>query len=350
MAAAKYLRRRVAVVVVLVLVIGAAVAYFNRAQLRGVYDQVLGRDFVGPGTGSVLLVINSGESGVGVAADLAKLGVVKHSDVVYRLIVGEGTVFYPGTYQLKKGMSSQQALDAIKDPMNLQVDRVTIKEGLRIGTVLKQLAAATGMPLAKFQTAAADLAGIGVPSSEPSAEGYLFPATYSFDPGLTAHQILKQMVDRCYEELDKYGVAVADRHRVLTLASIIQKEARQTGDFYKVSRVFTNRLKIGMNLQSDATVSYGSGGTTVTTTAAERAAANGYNTYLHPGLPVGPISGPGGLAIDAALHPADGTWLYFVAVNLKTGETVFSTTLAEHQAAVAQWQAWMRANPGWNGN
>jgi UPF0755 protein len=144
-------------------------------------------------------------------------------------------------------------------------------------------------------------------------------------------------------------VANADRHKVLTLASIIQKEAAIAEDFYKVSRVFTNRLDIGMHLQSDATVSYGTGGTTVTTTDAERSDPNGYNTYRYPGLPIGPISAPGSRAIDAALNPSKGSWLYFCAVNLKTGETVFSTTYAEHQIAVAQWQAWMRANPGWNG-
>jgi UPF0755 protein len=104
-----------------------------------------------------------------------------------------------------------------------------------------------------------------------------------------------------------------------------------------------------MHLQSDATVSYGSGGTTVTTTDAERADGNLYNTYVHAGLPVGPIGAPGETAIDAALHPADGTWLYFCAINLKTGETVFSTTLAEHGRAVKKWQQWMRENPGWNG-
>jgi len=346
----KFLRRRLAVLAMIVVIVLAGIGYANRAQLRGVYDQVLGRDFSGPGTGNVTLVITTGESGLGVASDLAKLGVVKNADVVYRLLVGEGTIFYPGSYQLKRGMSSQQALDAIKNPANLVVDRVTIKEGLRLGTVLQQLATATGKPLSAFQAAASDLAGLGIPTSAPNADGYLFPATYSFDPGLTAKQILKQMVDRAYQELDRFGVAVADRHKVLTLASIIQKEARQTQDFYKVSRVFTNRLNIGMKLQSDATVSYGSGGTTVTTTAAERSNGNGYNTYVHTGLPIGPIGGPGALAIDAALHPVAGSWLYFVAVNLKTGETVFSTTAAEHAAAVAQWQAWMRANPGWNGN
>jgi UPF0755 protein len=97
-----------------------------------------------------------------------------------------------------------------------------------------------------------------------------------------------------------------------------------------------------MRLQSDATVAYGTGHTDrVTTTGAERADAdNPYNTYAHDGLPVGPIGLPGDDAIDSALHPADGPWLYFVAVNLKTGETVFSTTEAEHEAAVKQWQSW----------
>ncbi|MFM7030015.1 MAG: endolytic transglycosylase MltG [Micrococcales bacterium] len=347
----KYLRRRIAVVVVLLLVAGLGVAgYANRGRLHSIYDQVLGRDYAGPGTGSVTLVINSGESGLAVASDLQKLGVVKNADIFYRLIVSENVVFYPGSYQLKLQMSSQGAIDAIRDPNSLIVTRVTIKEGLRIGTVLKQLATATGKPLSDFTSAASDLAALGVPASEPSAEGYLFPATYSFDPGLSAKDILKQMVDRTFQELDHYGVATADRHKVLTLASIIQKEARQTPDFYKVSRVFQNRIAIGMPLQSDATVSYGSGGTTVTTTDAERADPNGYNTYVHKGLPIGPIGGAGSLAIDAALHPATGSWLYFCAINLKTGETVFSTTIAEHEAAVKKFQAWIQANPGWNGN
>lgn len=347
----KFVRRRIALVVVVLIIATLGIAgYANRGRLHSVYDQLLGRDYAGPGSGSVTLVITSGESGLAVASDLQKLDVVKNADIFYRLIVSENVVFYPGSYTLKKQMSSQGAIDAIRDPNSLIVTKVTIKEGLRIGTVLKQLAAATGKSLDSFTAAAADLSALGVPTGEPSAEGYLFPATYSFGPSLSAAEILKQMVDRTYQELDHYGVAVGDRHKVLTLASIIQKEARQTPDFYKVSRVFQNRLDIGMPLQSDATVSYGSGGTTVTTTDAERANPNGYNTYVHTGLPIGPIGGAGSLAIDAALHPVAGSWLYFCAINLKTGETVFSTTIAEHAAAVAKFQAWIQANPGWNGN
>jgi UPF0755 protein len=102
-----------------------------------------------------------------------------------------------------------------------------------------------------------------------------------------------------------------------------------------------------MHLQSDATVSYGVGGNTVSTSKADRSNPNGYNTYLYPGLPIGPISAPGSVAIDAALNPADGKWFYFCTINLETGETVFSETYAQHQVAVEQWLAWMRENPGY---
>jgi UPF0755 protein len=345
-----YKRRRRLVAVAILLIIAAIFGYSNRAAVRSAWDIFMGRDYTGNGTGLATLVIKPGESGLAVASDLEKLGVVKNADVVYRLIVSEGTVFYPGTYQMNVQMSSPAALRLLADPKARIVDHVTIKEGLRIGNVLKQLSEATGKPLSEFQSAASDLGALGIPTSAPNADGYLFPATYDFNPDDSAQAILKQMVDRAYQELDHFGVAVADRHRVLTLASIIQKEARQSADFYKVSRVFANRLKIGMKLQSDATVSYGSGGTTVSTTNAERANPNGYNTYVHDGLPIGPIGGPGSLAIDAALHPAAGSWLYFCAINLKTGETVFSTTAAEHAVAVAKWRAWMAAYPGWNGN
>jgi UPF0755 protein len=132
------------------------------------------------------------------------------------------------------------------------------------------------------------------------------------------------------------------------MAALVQKEARLQADFYKAARVFQNRIDQGMLLQSDATVSYGVGGSTVSTSAAERADANRYNTYRYLGLPIGPIGAPGSIAIDAALNPAQGDWLFFCTVNLKTGETVFSETYADHQKAVRQWLAWMRENPGYD--
>ena len=334
------------IALILVVVIGVLGLTF-RSQVRAGFEALIGSDFSGPGSGSVELTIAKGDSGELVARELVKLGVVKNFNFTYKEMIRRNQGFFPGTFQLLKQMKTSDALDRLEDSKFLVVSHVTIREGLRVGQVFKALSSATGLPVKDFE--AVTLRELGLPRSLPSLEGYLFPATYDFGTKVSAREILKTMVDRMSEELSAFGVSAANRHKVLTLASIIQKEARLSEDFFKVSRVFTNRLEIGMHLQSDATVSYGSGGTTVTTTDAERSDPNGYNTYVHAGLPIGPISAPGSKAIDAALHPASGSWLYFCAVNLATGETVFSTTMAEHERAVAQWRAWMRENPGWNG-
>ena len=339
----------IAIILAVVLVVGGVSAYSFRGQLRAALDSISGVDYQGAGSGSVNLVISAGDTGEQVASNLVKLGVTKDFTFTYKRIIARNPIFIPGTFVLRKHMSANAALDLIADPASKLVTRVTIKEGLRIGTVLKQLAKASGISVSEFESAVSDPTVYGLPATLPNLDGYLFPATYELDPGMKAADIIRAMVNRMSTELKKFGVSDSDRHKVLTMASIIQKEARLTPDFYKVSRVFYNRIDQGMHLQSDATVSYGSGGNTVTTTDAERADGNGYNTYVHAGLPIGPIGAPGATAIDAALHPASGSWLYFCAVNLKTGETVFSTSYAEHGRAVKQWQQWMRDNPGWNG-
>lgn len=342
-------RKIVAIVIAALLLVGGVGAYVFPAQLRGAFNMISGVDYVGMGTGSVKLAINSGDTGEQVAQNLVKLGVTKNFSFTYKRIIARNPKFVPGTFALHKEMSVDEALDLIADPASKAVVRVTVKEGLRISNVLKVLSEASGISIDKFESAVSDPTLYGLPKSLPNMDGYLFPATYEIDPGSKATSIIRVMVQRMNTELKKYGVTDENRHKILTMASIIQKEARQTADFYKVSRVFSNRMKQGMNLQSDATVSYGSGGNTVTTTDSERASENGYNTYVHAGLPIGPIAAPGSVAIDAALHPAEGSWIYFCAVNLKTGETVFSTTYAQHAKAVKQWQQWMRDNPGWNG-
>lgn len=343
----KYGRRRLSILITIALVIVGVVGFANRSAIRSGFDQLLGNDYAGDGYSSVLVEINPGDTGESIANDLVDMGVVKNFRTIYKLILAQDPKFYPGTYKLRLHMSSQAALAALLDPKASVTNRILIKEGLRANLILDKLAAQTGLPRSDFSAAAKDRAAIGLPADAVSIEGYLFPATYTFAPNANAVSILKTMISRMQDELDKFGVKDADRNRVLTLASIIQKEARQEPDFYKVSRVFTNRIKVGMHLQSDATVSYGANSNTVNTTGAQRADNNGFNTYVHAGLPIGPISSPGATAIDAALHPADGTWLFFCAINLETGETVFSTTLAEHEKAVALWRAWMKEHPGY---
>jgi UPF0755 protein len=338
--------------VVVVLGLAAGAAGFVWANYETQVRKVLGwelppPDYVGEGTGEATIVIASGDTGVEVTNSLLDAGVIKDFDTFYSLLLVQKpqVQFFPGYYVLAEKMSSQAALAAIQDPKNRVEHTALIPEGKSIDQVFDILSTATDIPVSDFEEAAKDPTSYGVSKKAPSLEGYLFPATYKFDPGVDARSVLTTLVDRTFEALDAAGVAPDDRHRVLTLAALIQREAgRDTKDFYKVSRVFTNRLEQGWHLESDATVSYGTGRThTVWTTSAERAdASNKYNTYANPGLPIGPIGAAGDLAIDAALHPADGPWFYFVPVNLDTGETVFSVTLAQHNAAVQRLQEWCR--------
>jgi len=308
-------------------------------------------DYKGDGTGEVMFTIKSGDDGSTIANNLAKAGVVKTYEAFYSLLLRQKSdpEFQPGVFKLAKKMSAASALAALQDPASRVENTAVIPEGTAEKDILQTVADAAKIPLADLQAAAANPQAYGVPAEAKSLEGFLFPATYTFAPGTTAQQAIKTMVDRMFQALDQAGVAPENWWNTIVLASIVQREAGLKDDYPKVARVFLNRIAQGWDLQSDATVAYGTGHTDrVTTTDAEREDANNpYNTYVHPGLPVGPISNPGDLAINAVQHPADGTWMYFVTWNLQTGETIFSTTQAEHEAAVEKWQQWMKDNPGY---
>lgn len=343
------------VLLCLVLVLGGAstALWVNFApQIQKVLGIEPPNDYTGGGTGRVVITIENGQIGGDVAKTLADKGVTKTATAFYKLLLLQSppVTFHPGSYALKSHMSAKAALAALLDPASKVSTQVTLPEGITVKGVIAKLARlsdSTGVSQAQLEAAAADYKSFGLPAEAPSLEGYLFPATYSIEPGQSAHQILQVFVTEMFKRLDAAGVAVPDRHRVLTLAALTQKEGGPASDFVKVARVWENRLQQKMNLQSDATVAYGAGSTTINTTAAQRAdKSNPYNTYANPGLPIGPISNPGDAAITATMHPADGPWLYFVVVNCSTGETTFSTTFAEHQAAIAQLGAWLKANPG----
>ncbi|MFM6968635.1 MAG: endolytic transglycosylase MltG [Microbacteriaceae bacterium] len=306
-------------------------------------------DFAGEGTEpTVLVTIKEGDYGDAVASKLVKAGVTKSFDAVYELLLKDSSiVFTPGTYELNTGMSAQSALDVISDAKNRLVWKVTIPEGLIIDNVVARLVKATGIAKADFDEVITDTASFRLPEGVTTIEGYLFPATYEFEYGSTAREIIATMVTTMDGHLNDLGVLDADKHAILTMASVVQREAGSNPiDFGKVARVFYNRLDDGWKLQSDATVTYGTGNfDSVWTTDAERAdASNLYNTYVHPGLPIGPIGAPGLVALEAAVRPPQGPWFYFVPVNLKTGETQFSVTADEHAAGVRKLKAWCEAS------
>lgn len=355
-------RRRlwIPVVVVILVIVGlvagtSGYVWLNyEEQVRKVFGWELPpEDYVGQGAGEASLVIESGDDGYLITQKLVDADIIKGFDAFYQLLLAADppVPFYPGYYVLSKQMSAQAALDALQDPANRVENVALIHEGRSIDQAFEILSAATEIPLAEFEAAAGDRSIYGVPEEAPSLEGYLFPATYRFDPGVDAEGVIRTLVNRTFESLDRQGVAPEDRHRVLTIASLIQREAgRNSEDFFKVSRVVQNRLDQGMLLQFDSTSHYGyawahgqrlDGG--VFTNREELDDPNPYNTYVHTGLPIGPIGAAGDLAIDAAVNPVEGPWVYFVAVNLDTGETKFSVTLSEHNAAVREMQQWCRA-------
>jgi UPF0755 protein len=302
-------------------------------QVREALGWEIPNDYAGTGNGTEVIV-TVGTDDIG-------------EDVARELHQAEVTMSFDGAFRLQMEMSAASAVAAITDPANQVVNQVLITEGMSYASALVQIAAATEIPLEDLQAAADDYTSFGIPADSPGIEGWMFPATYTFDPGITAQQAIQTTVDKMFEVLDANGVAPEDRLTILKMAALVQRESGPNPDDpAKIARVFYNRLDIGMNLESDATVAYGTGNLdTVWTTAAERENPdNLYSTYVHPGLPYGPIGLPGEAAIKAAIAPADGPWLFFVPINLQTGETVFSETASQHEAAAQQLYAWCRAS------
>lgn len=304
-------------------------------------------DYTGSGNGEpVTVVISQGDIGEDVARTLVRDGVTKTFDAFYDLLLADPDIaFEPGNYALQGRMSAAAALATLQDPASRVLNTVQIPEGSNAANAFAQLSAATGLPVADFEAAAADFRALGVPDPAPSIEGFIFPATYTFEPGVTARDALQRTVTEMISRLDDAGVPPERRFDVVRMASIVQRESGPNlEDMGKIARVFQNRLDQGINLESDATVAFGTGNyESVFTTDAERAdASNPYNTYANPGLPVGPIGLPREAAIQAAVNPTPGDWLFFVTVNLATGETQFSTTADEHLAGVEKLQAWCR--------
>jgi UPF0755 protein len=344
-------RRRTAASMVVALLVVAGIAAAAFFAVRPLYRSFMAPppDYPGPGTGSVVVKIEAGSTGADIARDLAAAGVVKDAGTyvdVSREDSRSASV-QAGTYRLKKEMSSAGALAALLDPKSKILARVTIPEGARVAQIVKILVDRGKFDPAKVNAALKNPAALGLPASaRNNPEGYLFASTYDIEPDTQPADVLTAMVTRTREVLTTNNVPEARWHEVLTKASIVQAEGGAAENFGKVARVLDNRLgrKPPMKLQLDSTVSYATGRFGITTTAKDRANPSPYNTYVHPGLPAGPIDNPSEDAIAAVLAPEPGPWLFFVTVDPDTGETKFATTPAEHAANVAQFQAWLRAH------
>ncbi len=261
--------------------------------------------------------------------------------VLLGLVRGSARRLQAGEYEVERGTSTLGVLRLLETG-RVRQHAVLHREGASVaelGRELEALRLARATDVVRLAHDPAFVRGLGVEG--PSLEGYLFPDTYQFVRGMSAEEILARMVQRLRSKLDPYLVARARArglsvHQLLTLASIIEREAVARAEMGLISAVFWNRLTLDMPLQADPTVQYAVGKERRALTRADLQIDHPFNTYRHQGLPPGPIASPGLQAIEAALEPASVKYLYFVAMDDR--RHYFSTTVAQHNAAVARYR------------
>ncbi len=295
-----------------------------------------------PPSGTTLL-IQRGDSFASIARRLALSGVVA-GDRSLRLLArwrGDAGRVQAGEYAFSDPATPGAVLDRLVAG-DVVTTTVTIPEGWTLREIAARLhekGLADRSEILRLAGDAEFLHTLDIPAA--SLEGYLFPETYRLAAGTPARHILTMMVDQFRRRLTPEMVSAAkeqglDVHQLVTLASIIQKEAGSEAEMPLIAAVFRNRLRRHMPLQADPTVIYGIADFDGNLTRADLEKKTPYNTYRIAGLPPGPIASPGTAALEAAAHPAAVDYLYFVARG--DGSHVFSATLAEHNRAVRRYQ------------
>jgi UPF0755 protein len=347
-------RAAFAVVLSLVVLLGGGWFVFSKAQAAWL-DYRTAEDYIGEGVAAVVVTIPKGASSSDIADILVSADVVKSAKAFNRAAAANANTksIQAGKYNLKTQLPAATALNMLLDKSNLVRNWMTLKEGKRIEKQAAVMAKASGIAESKFTAAYKNWKKLGLPSwAKNGLEGFLFPDTYELPDEPTAESVIKvatKQFGTVADDLDIVNAAEGVNltpYQVVVMASIIEKEAGTNDeDRAKIARVFYNRLKKGMKLQSDATVAYANNITgRVFTTSAERAKDSRWNTYYYTGLPKGPITSPSKKSLQAALNPAQGNWLYFTVVNLDTGETLFTNSAATQTANAQKLQEWCLAS------
>ncbi|KAA1423271.1 endolytic transglycosylase MltG [Mumia zhuanghuii] len=332
---------------ILLIIAAVCVAgYLGLSKVVGLANDFFGgpEDYPGPGTGSVVVEVSKGDTVAGIGRELKAQDVVASVDAFLSAAAGAPEInqVQPGFYELKTQMAADDAVAALINPESRVDSTVGVPEGARVDQVVASMVKNTEFTKKQVNAALAS-PELGLPpAAEGNPEGYLYPATYTVGPDTTPLSLFQEMVSKSValdKELDLDGHAKAlgiSGHDARVVASIVQAEAG-TADYDKVARVIYNRLDAGMPLQMDSTIHYVSGKDgSIWTSAEAREVDSPYNTYLYTGLPPSPIGNPGEKALNAALNPADGEWLYFTLVDAETGETKFADTYSEHQQNVEE--------------
>jgi UPF0755 protein len=317
-------------VVLVVLAVLAATAAYGVGQVRSHFGSA--PDYAGAGTGSAVVQVKPGDTASDIALALIAKQVVKSSAAFRDAAANnpDSRSLQPGFYQLRQHMSAAAALTLLLDPAARVLGRVTIPEGSTVNQTLALIAKNTKIPLAELKQAAANPAALGLPAyARGHLEGFLFPATYEVQPGTSAVEALQMMVQRFAEAATSTGLVAGAQalgltpYDVVISASLIERESRLADEYPKVARVVYNRLKKNMTLGIDAAILYGLGRTSGGLTQSDLARDTPYNNRVHTGLPPTAIASPGEVALQAALQPAQGDWLYYVLAD-KSGRQLFT--------------------------
>lgn len=244
-----------------------------------------------------------------------------------------------GTYEFTSDQSWGDILDALSSGRGL-AHTFTIPEGFSLASIVAVVSKSLEIAPESVEVAARDTAllrRLDIPTE--TLEGYLFPDTYTFPSGSTARDVVAAMVERFEEawkpawdaQLDSLSLT---RHGVVTMASIVEKEARVAEERPVIAAVYYNRLRSGMLLQADPTVQYALGRHVERVLYRDLETDSKYNTYRYPGLPPGPIASPGAASLEAAVYPANVPYLFFVAHP--DGHHEFRRTFREHSEAIRE--------------
>jgi UPF0755 protein len=301
-------------------------------------------------SGDVFVDIPKGATTRDMAAMLANQGVIGHrlQFLAVRVLRPKATL-KAGEYRFARPASAWDVFDRIvRGDIFYYV--LVVPEGNNSYDIAASLEREEIMPAAEFLKAAHDPAAIrDLDPRAPTLEGYLFPDTYRVTRHTTAAQLCRQMTDRFRRTWSELKPAAADPHDAVTLASLVEKEAKLASERPLIASVFLNRLRIGMPLQCDPTTIYAALIEERYRGAIYRSDLDSkqlYNTYQHAGLPPGPIANPGAESIKAALAPAASDYLYFVARAGGSGAHQFSKALADHSRAVQQYRRGLRDEQG----
>jgi UPF0755 protein len=336
------------VVLIVLLVVGGGAALGGKVLLS-----TFGRpaaDYPGAGEGSVTVQVAKGASAAGIGEALRTAGVVKSAKAFREAAKNDARALgiQPGYYRLRLRMKARLALALLLDPAARLRSRVTIPEGTSLDRTLQLIAKnVSDVPLASLREAAANPAALGLPAyAGGKVEGFLFPATYDIEPGTSAVDVLRTLIQEFEVRAERLGLA--DRaaalkitpYQALVIASLVEGETGNASDRGKVARVVYNRLRRPMRLQFDSTVKYAyalRGETKTRLLYRDLDIASPFNTYRNDGLPPAPINSPGEAALEAALAPTPGPWLYFVVIDTQ-GRSAFATTAEEFARLKAQYR------------